>query len=83
MYVPFQLFRTAEKSTVQPSLGPLALAVCQRSLQCARLVTTLCGSDITGKQEKSQEVRFRGAMDTFILCACVNCLGIVLPRLVP
>ena len=54
------LFRTAEKATVQPSLGPLAMAVCQRSLQCARLVTAICSSDITGEQkEKYQEVRLR------------------------
>ena len=65
------LFRTAEKATVQPSLGPLAMAVCQRSLQCARLVTTLCGSDITGKQEKSQEVRLRGSYGHLhTVCMC-------------
>lgn len=64
------LFRTAEKAAVQPSLGPLALAVCQRSLQCARLVIH-CGSDTTGEQEKSQEVRLRGSYEHLhTVCMC-------------
>ena len=71
---------------MQPSLGPLAMAVCQRSLQCARLVTAICSSDTAGEQkEKYHEVRLIkmevvNYLHTVCMDAHVNCLTVVLVR---